>query len=355
MRVLTSRTAKFATLTGLVALVLATLVAPALAAVTITGAGATFPAPLYYKWANDWKAKTGNKVNYQAIGSGGGISAIKAGTVLFGGSDAPLTAGELSGSGLVQFPTCIGGVVPIVNLPGIGNGKLKLTGPVLADIFLGKITKWNAGAIKSLNPGVNLPSTNVLVVHRSDASGTSWIFTHYLSAVSSTWAGKVGADKSVRWPVGVAGKGNEGVAALVKQSKGRIGYVEYAYAVQSRIAYAQMKNKAGKFVLPSLGSFSAAASGASWSPANGFGTIMVNAAGSSSWPIAGASFVIVKKNTSNYANAHAMLQFFDWAYRNASGRADASRLQYVSMPLTVVGAVEKVWHAQVKAAGKAAW
>jgi len=355
MRFLTSRTAKLATLTGLAALMLATIVAPSMAAVSITGAGATFPAPLYYKWANDWKAKTGNKVNYQAIGSGGGISAIKNGTVLFGGSDAPLTAGELNSAGLVQFPTCIGGVVPIVNLPGFGNGKLKLNGPVLAQIYLGQITMWNAGAIKSLNPGAKLPATRILVVHRSDSSGTTWIFTHYLSSVSSTWASQVGADKSVRWRVGVGGKGNEGVAGLVKQTKGRIGYVEYAYSVQSRIPYAQMKNKAGKFVLPSLGSFGAAAAGARWSSSNGFGTILVNAAGSRSWPIAGASFALVKKSTGNYANAHAMFSFFDWAYKNGTGRADATRLQYVSMPLSVVGAVERVWHAQVKAGGKAAW
>jgi phosphate transport system substrate-binding protein len=275
--------------------------------------------------------------------------------VLFGGTDAPLTAGELSSAKLVQFPTCIGGVVPIVNLSGFGNGKLKLSGPVLADIYLGKIKTWNASAIKSLNPGAKLPSTRIFVVHRSDSSGTSWIFTHYLSAVSSTWAGKVGADKSVRWPVGVGSKGNEGVATTVKQMKGRIGYVEYAYAVQSRIPYTQMKNKASKFVLPSLSTFSAAASGARWSSSNGFGTILVNAAGSRSWPIAGASFALVKKSTSNYATAHAMFHYFDWAYKSATGRADAKRLQYVSMPLSVAGAAEKVWHAQVKAGGKAAW
>jgi len=354
MRVLTSRTAKLATLTGLVALMFATLVAPAMA-LTITGAGATFPAPLYQRWAVDWKTKTKNQVNYQAIGSGGGISAIKAGTVLFGGSDAPLTAGELSAAKLVQFPTCIGGVVPIVNLSGIGNGRLKLNGAVLAQIYLGQITKWNASAIKSLNPGVTLPSTTIYVVHRSDSSPTTWIFTHYLSSVSSTWASRVGADKSVRWPKGAGAKGNEGVAAVVKGARGRIGYVEYAYAVQAHIPYAQMKNKAGKFVLPSLTSFGAAAAGARWSNANGFGTILVNAAGTRSWPIAGASFVLVKKSTSNYTNAHAMLSFFDWAYRNSTGRADATRLQYVSMPLSVVGAVESVWHAQVKAGGKAAW
>jgi len=353
MRSAKSRITLGTALVGLAAVLFAVVVAPAMAAVTINGAGATFPAPLYYKWANDFKAKTGNKVNYQAIGSGGGISAIKAGTVLFGGSDTPLTAADLSSSGLVQFPSCIGGVVPIVNLPGITNGKLKLTGAVLADIYLGKITTWNASAIKALNPGVSLPSSRILVVHRSDASGTSWIFTKYLSAVSGEWASKVGADKSVRWPVGVAGKGNEGVAALVKQSKGRIGYVEYAYSVQSRIPWTQMRNAAGKFVSPSLSSFAAAASGASWSAANGFGTVMVNAKGAKSWPITGASFVIVKKSTGDYATAHAMFQFWDWAYK--SGRSQASALQYVSMPLSVVKNVEKVWHSQVKAGGKAAW
>ena len=353
MRTAMSRITAAALLAGVAAVVFAALVAPAMAAVTINGAGATFPAPLYYKWANDWKAKTGNKVNYQSIGSGGGISAIKAGTVLFGASDTPLSAAELKDSSLVQFPSCIGGVVPIVNLSGIGNGKLKLTGAVLADIYLGKIKTWNDKAIKAVNPGVNLPSTRILVVHRSDSSGTSWIFTKYLSAVSGEWASKVGADKSVRWPVGVAGKGNEGVAALVKQTKGRIGYVEYAYSVQSRIPWAQMKNKAGSFVSPSLSSFGAAASGASWSADNGFGTVLVNADGARSWPITGASFVLVKKSTGDYASAHGMFQFWDYAYK--SGRGAASALQYVSMPTKVVSAVEKVWHAQVKAGGKAAW
>jgi phosphate transport system substrate-binding protein len=353
MRSVKKRTAVAVALAGLVALVLVVLVAPAMAAVTINGAGATFPAPLYYKWAGDWKARTGNKVNYQAIGSGGGQSAIRAGTVLFGASDYPTSAGDLSSAGLVQFPSCVGGVVPIVNLPGISNGRLKLTGAVLGDIYLGKITTWNNNAIKALNPGVNLPSSRILVVHRSDASGTSFIFTSYLSAVSPAWRSGPGASPSPRWPVGVAGKGNEGVAALVKQSSGRIGYVEYAYSVQSRIPWVSMRNQAGRFVAPSVSSFAAAAAGATWSASNYFAPSMVNARGLASWPITGPSFVLVKRSTGDYTSAHAMFQFWDWAYK--SGRGDATALNYVSIPSNVVTQIEKMWHAQVKAGGKPAW
>lgn len=353
MRSATSRKTLIISVAVLVAVAFAVLVAPAMAAVTINGAGATFPAPLYYKWANDWKSATGNKVNYQAIGSGGGVAAIKAGTVHFGASDYPTSASDLSSAGLVQFPSCVGGVVTVVNLPGITNGKLKLTGPVLADIYLGNITTWNNSAIKALNPGVNLPSTRIVVVHRSDASGTSFIFTSYLTAVSPTWASKVGANASPRWPVGVAGKGNEGVAALVKQASGRIGYVEYAYSVQSRIPWTQLRNKAGGYVSPSVGTFAAAAAGANWSAANYFAPSMVNAAGKNSWPITGPTFVLVKKSTNDYATANAMFHFWDWAYK--SGRGDATALNYVSIPANVVKQIEKMWHAQVKAGGKPAW
>jgi phosphate transport system substrate-binding protein len=327
----------------------------AVAAITINGAGATFPYPLYSRWAAEYKSRTGVQVNYQPIGSGGGIAAIKAGTVLFGGSDAPLSASELAAAKLVQFPTCVGGVVPIVNLPGVGNGKLRLTGPVLAKIFLGEIKRWNDPAIKNLNPGLSLPSSTIYVVHRSDASGTTWIFTHYLSAVSSTWKSKVGADKSVKWPVGIGGKGNEGVTALVKAAKGRIGYVEYAYALQSRVPWAQMKNKAGYWVQPSLSSFAAAAAGATWSAKNGFATILVNASGAKSWPIAGASFVLTRKSTSDYTTARAMYKFWYWAYTNSTARSLAAKLHYVSMPLSVVKAVTNVWHTQVTAGGKPVW
>jgi phosphate transport system substrate-binding protein len=348
---------RFRTLLGLIAAVSvagAVLAGPALAAITVNGAGATFPYPLYTSWAGQYKAKTGVKINYQGIGSGGGIAAIKAGTVLFGGTDAPLSSSELSSAGLVQFPMCIGGVVPIVNLPGVAAGKLKLTGTVLAQIYLGQIKTWNDSRIKSLNPGVGLPSTKIAVVHRSDGSGTTWIFTHYLSAVSSAWKGQVGADKAVKWPVGIGGKGNEGVAALVKQAKGRIGYVEYAYAKQSRIPWTQLKNKSGKWILPSLNSFKAAAATAKFSAANGFATVMVNTGGTS-WPITGASFILVKKNNKEYATTNAMLKFFDWDYKNATAKSTATRLNYVSIPSKVVSAVESVWHKQIKAGGKVAW
>jgi len=352
------RIAQFVALTGLVTMAFATLVAPAMAAVSITGAGATFPAPLYSKWSSDYYSKTGKKVkvNYQAIGSGGGISAIKAGTVLFGGSDAPMTAADLKKFSLVQFPTCVGGVVPIVNVPGVGSGKLKLTGTILAQIYLGKIKTWDASGIKALNPGVNIPKgLKIHPIHRSDASGTSWIFTHYLTAVNGDWAKQVGAGMSVHWKVGLGAKGSENVTFDVKNTKGGIGYVEYAYSVQARVPWAKLRNRSNAYVSPTLASFKAAAGSAKWSTGNGFGTIFVNASGKGSWPITGASFVIVKKSTGNYTSAHTMFQFWDWAYKNTTGKADASKLKYVSMPSGVIAAVEKAWHAQVKAAGKAAW
>jgi phosphate transport system substrate-binding protein len=333
---------------------LATLAGPAMAAVTINGAGATFPYPLYTAWAGMYKAKTGNKINYQGIGSGGGISAIKAGTVNFGATDAPLTPAELSSSGLVQFPMTVGGVVPVVNLSGVGAGKMKLTGPVLADIYLGKITKWNDKRIKSLNPGMKLPTTAITVVHRSDSSGTSYIFTNYLSAVSSTWRSKVGAGKSVSWPTGVGGKGNEGVAAVVKQAKGRIGYVEYAFAKQGRIAWTQLKNKSGKFILPSVRSFTVAASGAKYPAKNGFASMMVNMGGTS-WPITGATYILVKKNNSNYAVTNGMLKFFNWAYKDAKAKSKANALSYVNIPNKAVTSIQTMWRNQIKAAGKKAW
>jgi phosphate transport system substrate-binding protein len=354
MRIPRRRIRTLVAITAAATVAFAVLAGPAMAAVTVNGAGATFPYPLYTSWAGMYKAKTGVKVNYQGIGSGGGISAIKAGTVLFGGTDAPLSSSELSSAGLVQFPMTIGGVVPIVNLSGVASGKMKLTGAVLADIYLGKITKWNDSRIKSLNPGVSLPSTAIRVVHRSDSSGTSFIFTSYLSAVSSTWKSKVGAGKTVRWPTGVGAKGNEGVAAVVKQAKGRIGYVEYAFAKQARIAYTQLKNRSGKWVLPSVRSFTAAAATARFPSSNGFASNMVNSGGTS-WPITGATYILVKKSNKNYTNTRAMLKFFDWAYKNSTARAKANSLQYVNIPLKVVSSVEGMWHKQIKADGKVAW
>ncbi len=333
---------------------LAALAGPALAAVTINGAGATFPYPLYTSWAGMYKSSTGVKVNYQGIGSGGGIAAIKAGTVLFGATDAPLTSSELRSAGLAQWPMCIGGVVPVVNLSGVAAGKLKLSAAVLADIYLGNIKTWNNSKIKSLNPGVSLPSSKIVVVHRSDSSGTSFIFSSYLSAVSSSWKSKVGVSKSPAWPTGIGGKGNEGVAALVKQSKGRIGYVEYAYAKQSHLAWSQLKNKSGKWILPSLNTFKAAAATAKFPASTGFIGNMVNSGGTS-WPITGPSYILAKKSNSNYTNTHTMLKFFDWAYKNSSAKSKAAALQYVAIPSGTVSAVESMWHKSIRAAGKAAW
>lgn len=342
---------------GLVVALLLSVTAPAFAAVTVNGAGATFPYPIYSKWAKTYYEKTGVKVNYQPIGSGGGISAIKAGTVLFGGTDAPLKSTELSSAKLVQFPTVVGGVVVIVNIPGVGTGKLKLTGPVLAQIYLGKITKWNHSAIKSLNPGVSLPSSTINVVHRSDSSGTTWIFTNYLSAVSSEWKSRVGAEKSVRWPKGVGAKGNEGVASAVQRTRNSIGYVEYAYAKQARIPYTQLKNKAGRWVLPTLSSFAAAASQAKWSASNGFYTLLVNMGGSSTWPIVGATFILVRKDmpADKYEAAKAMFKFWNWCLTNTSARSMATQLQYVNLPSSTITAIKSVWHNQVRAGGKVVW
>ena len=355
MRTPKKRIQALAAAVAVTAVAFATLVAPAMAAVTVNGAGATFPYPLYTAWAGMYKTATGNKINYQGIGSGGGIAAIKNGTVQFGATDAPLAASDLSSSSLVQFPMTIGGVLPVVNLSGVSAGKLKLTGAVLADIYLGTITKWNDSRIKSLNPSVKLPGTKIVVVHRSDSSGTSFIFTSYLSAVSSTWASKVGANKLPSWPTGIGGKGNEGVAALVKQGSGRIGYVEYAYAKQSHLAWTQLKNKSGKWILPSLSTFQAAAKQASFASASqGFVAKMVNLGGTA-WPITGPTYILVKKSNSNYTTINTMLKFFNWAYTNSSAKAKATALQYVNIPSKTVSAVKSMWHSQIKAGGKPAW
>jgi phosphate transport system substrate-binding protein len=355
MHPITKRVVRLGLVGGLAALLLLLAAVPAFAAVTVNGAGATFPYPIYSKWAREYESRTGVRVNYQPIGSGGGISAIKAGTVLFGGTDAPLTLKEQNAASLVQFPMCSGGVVPIVNIPGVASGKLRLTGGVLAQIYLRQITRWNDSRIKSLNPGVSLPSNTISVVHRSDGSGTTWIFTHYLSAVSTAWRSKVGADKSVRWPTGVGAKGNEGVATAVQRVRYSIGYVEFAYARQSRIPYTQLRNKAGRWVMPSLTSFAAAASQASWTASNGYYTTLVNKGGSGTWPIVGATFILVRKSTSDYTKAHAMLKFFDWCYKNTWARSAAKSLQYVSMPLGALRGIENTWHQKIRAGGKAAW
>lgn len=319
-------------------------------AANISGAGATFPAPVYAKWAEAYKAKTGVSLNYQAIGSGGGIKQINAGTVDFGASDKPLKADALAAGGLVQFPTVIGGVVPVVNLPGVAPGGIKLTGPILSDIFRGVRTKWNDPVIASWNKGVNLPNLPITVVHRSDGSGTTFLFTSFLSLQAKGWAEGPGASDSVSWPVGIGGKGNDGVAAFVKQTPGAIGYVEYAYAKQNKMTYAVMQNKAGKWVAPDAPAFAAAAAGAKWSAAPGFYLLLLDQPGANAWPITGATFILMHKKQTNPETGQAVLSFFDWAFKN--GDAQAAALDYVPLPDSVKNLVRKSWSAIVGPDGK---
>jgi len=321
---------------------------------TINGAGATFPYPIYAKWAEAYKAKTGVSMNYQSIGSGGGIKQITARTVDFGASDAPLTVEKLNEIGLIQFPMVMGGVVPVINIAGIKPGELKLSGPVLADIYLGKIKEWNDPAITKLNPGVKLPQEKITVVARSDGSGTTFIFTHYLAKVSPEFKEKVGNNTSVSWPAGVGGKGNEGVASYVQRLKGSIGYVEYAYALQNKMAYAQLQNKAGKFVKPDSETFQAAAAGADWAGTPGFNLMLTDQTGENSWPITGATFILVYKKQEKPETGKEVLKFFDWAYRHGSKLAE--QLDYVPMPTSVVKLVEETWKKEIKdTGGKAVW
>jgi phosphate transport system substrate-binding protein len=321
-------------------------------AADITGAGATFPYPIYAKWAEAYKAKTGIGMNYQSIGSGGGIKQIKAKTVDFGASDKPLKLEELEKEGLTQFPAVMGAVVPVINVEGIKEGELKLTGALLADIFLGKIKKWNDPAIAALNKGVALPASEITVVHRSDGSGTTFLFANYLTKVSPEWKEKVGADASVAWPVGTGGKGNEGVANFVKQIKGSIGYVESAYAKQNKMNYSQLQNKDGVYVLPTEDNFKAAAGNANWEKAPGFYEILTEQPGKNSWPITGATFILMHKSQANPAQAANVLKFFEWAYTN--GDAMALDLDYIPMPDNVVKLIQNSWKANLKAAdGKA--
>jgi phosphate transport system substrate-binding protein len=308
-------------------------------AATISGAGATFPAPVYAKWAETYKAQTGAALNYQAIGSGGGIKQINAKTVDFGASDKPLKPDDLAAGGLVQFPTVIGGVVPVVNLPGISSGQLKLTGAQIADIYRGVIKKWNDPLLAKTNPGVNLPNLPITVVHRSDGSGTSFLFTSYLSMKAPRWAAQVGANDAVQWPTGVGGKGNDGVAAFVRQTAGSIGYVEYAYAKQNGLTYTLLQNKSGKFVAPTADNFAAAAAGAKWTSAPGFYLLLLDQPGASSWPITGATFILMHQNQANADEGREVLKFFDWAYRN--GDAAADKLDYVPLPTSVKDLIRK--------------
>ena len=323
-------------------------------AVNLTGAGATFPYPIYAKWAEMYKAATGNGLNYQSVGSGAGIKQIKAKTVDFGASDMPLAANELNEAGLFQFPAIMGGVVPVVNLPGVAPGQIKLTGAVLADIFLGKITTWNAQPIAALNPGVKLPADRITVVRRADSSGTSFLFTDYLSKASPDWKLKIGAGTSVKWATGVGGKGNEGVAAYVQRIKGSIGYVEWAYAKKNRMAHTQLQNRDGAFLQPDDAAFKAAAASADWAKAPGFAVVLTNQPGKASWPITGASYIIVQKTQADAAKGKEVLKFFDWAYKN--GDAAAADLDYVPMPDAVTKLVQDAWRTNVKdGAGKAIW
>jgi phosphate transport system substrate-binding protein len=317
----------------------------------ISGAGATFPYPIYAKWADAYKKQTGNGLNYQSIGSGGGIKQIEAQTVTFGASDMPLSAKDLDKNGLVQFPTVMGGVVPVVNLDGIAAGTLVLDGATLANIYLGSITSWDDPAIKKLNPGVKLPSQAIAIVHRSDGSGTTFIFTNYLSKASADWQSKVGSSTSVEWPAGIGAKGNEGVANNVAQTKGAIGYVEYAYAKQNHLTYTKLVNKSGKSVAPTAEAFAAAAASADWLGTPGFSVILTDQPGDQSWPIAGATFILIHKKPPDPAAAGEALKFFSWAY--AHGGEMAAALDYVPLPESVVGAVEKMWASNIKdASGK---
>jgi phosphate transport system substrate-binding protein len=323
-------------------------------AVDITGAGATFPFPIYAKWAAAYKQKTGTAMNYQSIGSGAGIKQIQARTVDFGATDAPLNDDELKRAGLVQFPAIIGGVVPVVNLDGLEPGEMKLTGPVLAQIYLGKIKKWNDKAIAELNPGVRLPDENVTVVRRADGSGTTFLWTDYLSKVSPEWKDKVGASTAVAWPEGVGGKGNEGVASYVQRIKGAIGYVEYAYAKRNRMAHVALRNRDGRFVQPDDSAFQAAAGYADWKAQSGFHQILTEQPGKATWPITGASFILVPARSDKPASTREVIKFFDWAFKN--GQEMAEELDYVQLPETVVQLIADEWRTQVKDAGdKALW
>ena len=310
-------------------------------ALDISGAGATFPYPIYAKWADAYKKETGVGLNYQSIGSGGGIKQIQAKTVTFGATDMPLKAAELDKDGLAQFPTVMGGVVPVVNLEGIKGGELSLDGVTLAKIFLGQIKTWNDPAIAKLNANVKLPAQPIVVVHRSDGSGTTFLFTDYLSKTNPDWKSKVGANTAVEWPVGIGAKGNEGVANNVSQTKGSIGYVEYAYAKQNKLSHSKMANKDGKVVDPNSDAFSAAAANANWEGTPGFGVILTDEPGAGSWPIAGATFILIHKKPQKPADAAEALKFFAWAYTKGSKAAED--LDYVPMPAKVVTSIQKSW------------
>lgn len=337
--------------TAALSLLAATLASPVLHAQEITGAGASAPAPLYSKWAADYNKATGVKVNYQSIGSGGGIKQIDSKTVDFGASDAPQTDEALKTKGQIQFPTVILGVVPIINVKGIEPGQLKLSGQVLGDIYLGKVARWNDPAIKALNPTLNLPDAAIAPVRRADGSGTTFLFTSFLSKVNAEWKAKVGENSAVNWPVGAGGKGNEGVSAFVARLPNSIGYVEYTYVKQNKLSYVMLQNADGQFVAPDDTAFKAAAAGADWSKS--FNQIITNMPGKDSWPISGATFILMHAKQDNPAKGAEALKFFHWAYQN--GDKSASDLEYVPMPKSVVAAIEKLWGEVKDGAGKPVW
>jgi phosphate transport system substrate-binding protein len=314
--------------------------------VQVTGAGSTFVYPVLSAWAADYRTQSGAAINYQSIGSGAGVAQVKAGTVDFGATDQPLTSDELAQSKLVQFPVVIGGIVAVVNIPGLGAGQLKLTGPVLADIYAGKVKSWNNPILTRLNPGLKLPAANIAVVHRSDGSGTSFNFTHYLSQISPAWRSGPGEGKSVSWPVGVGGKGNEGVAGYVKQIPYSIGYVEYAYVKQNKMSYAQLQNAAGTFVSPSAQSFSAAAQSADWKNAKDFNLVMTNASGPNAYPITASTFILMPRQPSDRSRSDASVAFFKYAFEH--GQAQADKLDYVPLPAALVQQIEDYIAARIK-------
>jgi len=315
-------------------------------AIDVTGAGATFPYPIYAKWADAYKKATGVGMNYQSIGSGGGIKQITAKTVDFGASDAPMKAEDLEKNGLVQFPAIMGGVVPVYNLKGVKSGEVKLSGALLADIYLGKIKMWTDPAIARLNPSVALPNQAISAVNRSDGSGTTFLFTNYLSKVSAEWKSSIGEGTAVKWSTGVGGKGNEGVANYVARINGSIGYVEYAYAKQNKLSYAQMFNKDGAVVTPNDDSFKAAAAGADWNSVPGMGVVLTNQPGKASWPMTGASFILIHKVQEKPEHGKEVLKFFEWSFKNGARMAD--ELDYVPMPDPVVKLIQSVWKSQIK-------
>jgi phosphate transport system substrate-binding protein len=325
----------------------------AASAADISGAGATFPYPIYAKWADAYKKLTGVGLNYQSIGSGGGIKQIKAKTVTFGASDMPLKPDDLKASGLIQFPMIIGGVVPVVNIKGVLPGQLHLDGHIVASIYLGDITQWNDPAIKKLNPTLTLPSTAIAPVYRSDGSGTNFLFSDYLSKSSPKFQSSIGANTSVQWPVGIGAKGNEGVANMTTQTDGAIGYVEYAYAKQNKMSFTQLTNKSGNSVAPNAESFQAAAATADWAGADSYFLILTDQAGPKSWPITGASFILLYKQPVDAAPVNEALKFFAWAYKD--GAAMASELDYVPLPAPLIAQVKKTWTSQIQSGGRPVW